>query len=71
MFGRKKTVQKLVYDPEKQYPVIRCSICNGEQVAGIKNRVTGEFEEVMLIRSDSDREQFEKMVGRTDIPKEY
>ena len=67
MFGRKKTIQKLAYDLEKQYPVIRCSICNGEQVAGIKNRTTGEFEEVMLIRSDSDRVLFEHMVGRTEL----
>ena len=71
MFGRKKPVQKLAYDLEKQYPVIRCSICNGEQVAGIKNRTTGKFEEVMLVRSDSDLETFEQMVGKTDIPKEY
>ena len=59
------------YDPETQEPVIRCSICNGEQVGGLKNRATGEFEEVMLIRDGHDLEVFEQMVGERDIPKEY
>ena len=71
MFGRKKTVQKLTYDPERQVPVIRCSICNGEQVGGIRDRKTGKFEEVMLIRSDGDLKLFEQMVGKTEIPREY
>ena len=71
MFGRKKETRKLAYNPEEVYPAIRCSICNGEQVAGLKNRKTGAFEEVMLIRSAQDLEVFQQMAGTADIPKEY
>ena len=59
------------YDHETLEPVIRCSICNGEQVGGIRDRKTGKFEEVMLIRSDGDLKLFEQMVGKTEIPREY
>ena len=52
-------------------PVLRCSICNGEQVAGLKDRQTGAFEEIMLIRNAHDLDVFRKMVGVQDIPKEY
>ena len=71
MFGKKKETRCLSYDPEEKYPVIRCSICNGEQVAGLKNRQTGAFEEVMLLRGEEDRARFEQMVGTTQIAKEY
>ncbi len=72
MFGRKKTtVQKLSYDPQQKTPVIRCSICNGEQVGGLKDLKNGKFEEVMTIRSSQDLELFREMTGKQDIPKEY
>ena len=71
MFGKKKKPQVLSYDPEIMKPVVRCSICNGEQVAGLKNRKTGEFTEIMLIRSSEDLQNFREMVGQEDIPKEY
>ena len=50
MFGKKTKIVKIPYDPETQRAVLRCSICNGEQVAGFRNKITGEFTEVMLIR---------------------
>lgn len=66
------TDRKKAYDPEKSRPVLRCSICNGEQVAGFKDRETGRFEEVMLIRNDSDLEQFRREYGISgEIIKEY
>ena len=71
MSAERKRVQKLEFSREEKKPVIRCSICNGEQVGGLKNRATGEFEEVMLIRDGHDLEVFEQMVGERDIPKEY
>ena len=72
-FFKKKQPSKpeLSYDPETQKPIIRCSICTGEQVAGIKNLKTGKFEEYMLIRNQSDLQHFQDMVGCSDIPKEY
>ena len=44
-------------------PVIRCSICTGEQVAGFRDSETGRFEEVMLLRSPGDLEQFKQQYG--------
>lgn len=70
MFGKKK-VQKKTYDKENQKPVIRCSICTGEQVAGFKNIRTGKFEEVMLIRNESDRRTFMEMYDIDTVSKEY
>ena len=73
MFQRKKNqgIEKLSYDPDKQKPVLKCSICNGEQVAGLKDLRSGQFEEVMLVRNGADLDQFRAMVGVEDIPKEY
>ena len=68
---KKKTVTK-VYDKENKKPVIKASICNGEQVAGFKNIHTGKIEEVMLIRSEADLDNFKKMYGINEkIEKEY
>lgn len=69
MFG-KKTVLKQ-YGRDNQKPVIRCSICTGEQVAGFKDIHTGKFEEVMLIRDSRDMDAFMQMYQLTDISKEY
>ena len=73
MFRRKKNegIEKLSYDPGKQKPVLKCSICNGEQVAGLKDLRSGQFEEVMLVRNGADLDRFRYMVGVEDIPKEY
>lgn len=69
MFGRKK-IQKS-FDPEQKKPILKCSICNGEQVAGFKDLHTGKFEEVMLIRDAGDLDKFMKMYGIEKITKEY
>lgn len=65
MFKR-KTV-KATYDKENQKPVIRASICNGEQVAGFKDVRTGRFSEIMLIRNSKDLDEF---LGKYDISPE-
>ena len=44
-------------------PVIRCSICTGEQVAGFRDSETGRFEEVMLLRTPDDLEWFKQRYG--------
>ena len=72
MFGRKKkTPTNLKYDKEKQKPVLRCSICTGEQVAGFKNIYTGKFEEVMLIRNEKKLDVFKAMYDIDEVTKEY
>lgn len=45
---KKKTVTK-TYDKGNKKPVIKASICNGEQVAGFKDIHTGKIEEVRLL----------------------
>ena len=52
LFKKKKAQQS--YDKENKKPVIKASICNGEQVAGFKDIHTGKVEEVMLIKSPAD-----------------
>ena len=59
---KKKTVTK-AYDKENKKPVIKASICNGEQVAGFKNIHTGKIEEVMLIKNQADLDAFKKYDG--------
>ncbi len=62
MFFKKK-IEKKTYDKENLRPVIKASICNGEQVAGFQDIHTGTFEEVMLIRGNDDLAEFMNMYG--------
>lgn len=73
MFGRKRKNHGAVqpYDSSAQIPVIRASICTGEQVAGFKDIHTGKFEEVMCVRDDRDLERFKSMYGWEEVGKEY
>ena len=70
LFKKKCVVQS--YDKENKKPVIKASICNGEQVAGFKDIHAGKIEEVMLIKSPADLEHFKAMYGiDKEIVKEY
>lgn len=73
MLFRKKTKQETVsYDRENEKPVLKCSICNGEQVAGFKNIQNGCFHEVMFIRNEKDLQDFKERYGiAEEIAKEY
>ena len=63
MFFKKKVPVPKEFDRENLRPVIRCSICTGEETAGFQNIHTGKFTEVMLLRSDGDLEEFKKEYG--------
>ena len=68
---KKKTVKKS-YDRDHMKPVIRASICTGEQVVGFKDLQTGNMKEIMLIKSTKELENFKSMYGITEeIEKEY
>lgn len=71
MFGKKKI--PLEYDKSRKKPVIRASICTGEQVAGFKDLETGKFEDIMLIKSEKDRKEFQRLYGieESEITKEW
>ena len=70
MFGKRKP--KRTFDDTVLTPVIRCSICTGEQVAGFLRKDTGAFEEAALIRSEADLQDFRDTYGiQGDIRKIY
>ncbi len=68
---KKQEIQKREYDSLNQKPILKCSICNGEQVAGFKDNRTGKFHEVMFVRNEKDLQTFKEMYGLTDVAKEY
>ena len=72
MFGRKKQARP-AFDKTGKRPVIRSSICTGEQVAGFKDPDTGKFHEVMLIRTDRDFQEFLRLydVAEADVGREW
>ena len=68
MFRKRLSVD---YNPAEQRPVIRCSICTGEQVAGFQDLRTDEFREFMLIRSGRDAQEFARACGVERVEKIY
>ena len=62
LFQRKKSAPP-AYPTEDYEPVIRCSICTGEQVACMKNRHTGKLQEIMLLRTPEDLSSFCRRYG--------
>ena len=69
MFGKKTVIRQ--YDKENTKPVLKCSICTGEQVAGFKDIHSGKFEEVMLIKNSRDLDVFKQLYQVEDISNEY
>ncbi len=65
LFRKKK--DQIAYDSQKKRPVIKCSICTGEQVAGFQDIHNGTFEDVMLIREKEDLKVFR---GKYGIPQD-
>lgn len=73
MFGRRKKEINPPYERGNNIPVIRSSICTGEQVAGFKDPVSGKFKELMLIRGDRDLQEFLRRynVEESEIKREW
>lgn len=61
------------FEREYHKPVIRSSICTGEQVAGFKDIRTNRFTEIMLVRNNEDIEEFTQKYGisREEIRREW
>ncbi len=73
MFWKRKKQDVIFYDKSGKYPVIRSSICTGEQTAGFKDISTGKFEELMLIQDESDYRKFLQMyeVDESEVKREW
>ena len=73
MFGGRKRQATSPYDKTGKIPVIRSSICAGEQVAGFQDIVSGKFEELMLIRDGKDLAEFlsRYQVEESEIKREW
>lgn len=70
-FHRKKAVP--TFDKTGKTPVLRTSICTGEQTAGFKDKTTGKFYDIMLIRSGTDLREFLETydVSEDQLQREY
>ena len=73
LFFKKKKNEMLSaeYDKTKYTPALKCSICNGEQVAGFLDKDTGVFIEDTLIANDNDLLSFKKKYNINDLKKIY
>lgn len=73
MLFRRKKPTPVEFDKTGMVPVIRCSICTGEQVAGFKDTATGKFHEILFLRTQQDYQAFldEYQVAQEDIRREW
>ena len=71
LFSKKKTEYPKI--PQGCEPVLRCSICTGEQTLCARDRETGKLHELMLIRTPDQLEGFcaENGISSEDIKKVY
>ena len=68
----RKKIEVIPYDRQNNKPIIKSSICHGEQVAGFKDLRTGKIEEIMLIKSQADLKKFKELYGiEEEIEKVY
>lgn len=66
LWNRKET-----YDKETLVPVLRVSICTGEQTVGFKEKGSGVFHPIQLIQSEKELKKFMKRYGIDQIDREY
>jgi len=73
VFGRQKKQAGPAFDKTGKIPMIRSSICTGEQVAGFKDAASGRFTEIMLVRTDADLKAFLHQYGidEADVKREW
>lgn len=61
LFKKKKA--KVSYDPERQEPAVRKSICTGEMTLGFVDRQTGRFIEYMRAEDQQALDDFCRAIG--------
>ncbi len=70
---RKRAPEPRRFAPEDFEPVLRCSICAGEQTACMREKATGKLRELELIRDERDLDKFCRDYGvkKEDIKRIY
>ena len=65
-FRRKREETRPAYDPQRQQPAVRRSICTGEMTGGLVDRDTGRFHELELLRTREELRSFCAKMGVTE-----
>ena len=65
IFGKGK--KKYAYDPDRQTPAVRKSICTGEMTVGFIDNATGRFHDAELVTSEEEVERFRRAVGADEL----
>ncbi len=68
---RKNRTPSIAFDPERQQPAVRRSICTGEMTVGFIDRETGKFVDLMRVDGQKGLEQFMKQIGANEIKTIY
>ncbi len=69
LFG-KKTPHTIAYDPERQQPAVRKSICTGEMTVGFVDKKTGKFQDLALVDA-AGLEEFRRATGAEHLREIY
>ena len=59
----KKQEKPIPFDPSKEEPAIKKSICTGEATVGFVDRATGHFRDIQVVRSPLDIAEFCRRTG--------
>ena len=68
LFAKKR---KPIYDPAKQEPAVRRSICTGEMTVGFIEKETGRFHDLMRVNGPKELEEFCRTLGVKEIKTIY
>lgn len=67
----RKKPAAIAYDPEKQEPAVRKSICTGEMTVGFIDKKTGKFQDLMRAEDQQALEDFCRSIGADTIKTIY
>jgi hypothetical protein len=59
----RKALDPIPFDPSKEEPAVKKSICTGEATAGFLDRATGRFRDVQIIKNPLDFQEFCQRTG--------
>lgn len=62
-FSKRKAMEYPVFPEGDHEPVLRCSICTGEQTLCYRDRQTGKLHDLMLVRDPADLDGFCRQNG--------